>query len=389
MTFFSLGFRPFFLGAGLFAALAVPLWVAAFLGAGPPTVDWHAHEMLFGFVGAALAGFLFTAVPGWVSLPPVTGVRLAAAVALWLAGRLAMGVAEIGAGPDLRWVAAAVDSAFLAMLAAFAGLALYRPGARRHFGIPLLIAGLAVANLGFHGAALGGLWTRSGAVLLAVNLIAWMVATIGGRIVPSFTANALSARAKPPRRSLQLDRFCHVSLGCVVAADLLAPSSSMAAMAAVAAAALHTVRLAGWRGVAAMRLPIVAVLHVAYAWLPVGLILKAADHWGAPWAVHWIHALTMGAFATMILAVMSRASLGHTGRPIRAGAATIHAYVYLTLGTLIRVIGPSFTDEYRLVVVASGAFWALAFALFTAAYGPILLARRADAPESRAGTGPR
>ncbi len=380
IALFDYGFRPFFLLAGLYAALLAPWWLHRYVDGASgalPGMYWHAHEMLFGFVAAAIAGFLLTAVPSWTGSRGFAGAPLILLTASWLLGRVAM--SELIALPF--WLRAGFELSFFPVLVALLAPALLRAHNR---------------NTPFLG-ILGALWLLDAAYLVAlhrsdaalaartltvtIDLIAVLVTVIGGRIVPSFTGNALRQTGQTAQivSRRQID-IAVISLMIAIAiADLLGVRATISGALAAIVAVLHAIRLAGWRGWRAPSLPIVWVLHIAYAWLPIAFAMKAA--WlllGAQWAMKWQHALTMGVFATMILAVMTRASLGHTGRPIQATRGVAFAYGVLTLGVALR-LAAAFSPQYYLTfVIAAGACWTLSFLLFIAVYGPILLMPRLD-----------
>lgn len=373
------GFRPFFLLAGLHAALAMPAWMA-FLhgvdlpGAPLPALAWHAHEMIYGFVMAAVAGFMLTAVPSWTGGRGFAGAPLLALVLVWLAGRVAVSV-PLGLHPAL---VAAMDLAFPVALAAAITPSLVRSGNRRNLVLVALLALLLAGNLHFHLAGAGD----AAPLRLSLNAVLVMVVLVGGRIVPAFTSARLKQRGLAvaiPRRPL-LDGGAVAASVLVLVVDLVAPGSATAGVAAAAAAVLIALRLARWHGHRTLGEPLLWVLHVAYAWLPVALALKAAWLLGAmvPGA-SWVHALTAGAFATMILAVMTRAALGHTGRPLVAPRTATAAYLLITAAALARVFGPALAPAaWTLWLGAAAAMWTIAFALFLTGYAPILCGPRLD-----------
>jgi len=384
VALFSLGFRPFFLLVGLDACAAVAVWLAALAGWMPapewltPSL-WHAHEMVFGVVGAAIAGFLLTAVPNWTSTPPVRGPALAGLAALWLAGRAAMAAAA--ALPPAA--VAAADVAFLPALA----LVVLRPilAARqaRNAGVVAIVAALAALNAASHLDALGAARGAAPVALhAAVALGVLLVATIGGRIVPAFTANALRAAGRPAavRASGARDTAALALLAAWAAAEVAAPRGPATGVAALAAAVASAARMAGWQSVRTRHEPLLWALHLGYAWIPVGLAaLAAADLAGAlPWSVA-LHALSVGAIGTMMLAVMTRVALGHTGRPLAAPRAATCAYVLVSGAALVRTAGAwAFPEAALRVLALSGGLWIAAYAAFLAGYAPILLRPRVD-----------
>jgi uncharacterized protein involved in response to NO len=373
------GFRPFFLLAGIHAAIALPAWLIFLhhpaLSTSPiPPLAWHAHEMLFGFIMAAVAGFLLTAVPSWTSQRGYAGVPLLCLALLWIAGRL---VSSFAAGLPAMMVAL-IDLAFIPALALTILPALIRSGMTRNFVFIGLLAALFVSNLQFHFAGAA----RVDSLRLGINVVLLMVAMVGGRILPAFTSSGLKQRGIDIkiRRYPPLDFASLIAVLAVIIIDVLVPGSAIAAAAAIIAATLLTLRLARWQGHRTLRDPIIWALHLGYAWLPVGLALKAAWLLGAAIAeTSWLHALTAGAFSTMILAVMSRAALGHTGREIVASRPIVSAYCLIGVAALMRVFGPILQiDAWRFWIIASGSLWALGFFLFVVVYAPILCSARAD-----------
>ena len=325
---FAYGFRPFFLLAGIWAVLGVALWVAALAGlpvppgGGPlPLPRWHAHEMLAGFVGAALSGFVLTAVPNWTGRRGYAGAPLVGVFGLYLAGRLAL--LPGSPGP----VAVAAPLALLA-LPALVGLvlpALVKARSARLLGPPAVVLVFWAGDLLMLGEAAG--WWGGGAAtwrmgqLLSANAALMLVGLIGGRIIPSFTLNALRKAGRPaePRPLPGVDRAAVLSLLGVVLVDLVAPDSLAAGLVAGLAAVLVALRLSRWHGLRTLGQPILWVLHLAYAFLLLTLATKSV--WllaAAPWAAHWLHLQGAGALALMILAVMTRAILGQPGRELVA-----------------------------------------------------------------------
>jgi uncharacterized protein involved in response to NO len=380
---FDYGFRPFFLLSGAYALLIAPLWLFRFAHASVPFgslpgVYWHSHEMLFGFIMAAIAGFLLTAVPSWTGSPGFAGRPLIITVGLWLAGRIAM--ATVGAVPF--WLTAVAELALLPAL-----LLLLAPPILRARNRNLPILGVMVVLWLLDAAFLRALQTgdmplAAGATRVTIDFVLVLVSVIGGRIVPAFTGNALrkagSAVTLVTRGWVEI-----LAIGSVVAlalCDIFFPDTVAAGLIAAVAAVAHLVRLSGWKSFRVGREPILWVLHVAYAWVPVGLALKAAWLLGDfGFAAKWQHALTYGAFGTMILAVMTRASLGHTGRPLVVTRSIAIAYGLLTVGGLLRVFGGAIApDRYLLMLSVSGLFWTLAFLVFVVVYGPLLMSPRLD-----------
>lgn len=375
------GFRPFFLAGAVWAIFVLVLWLMTLAGAMtlPSAFDplaWHRHEMLFGFVGAVVAGFLLTAIPNWTGRLPIAGSPLATLFALWFAGRLSvLFSADVGLA-----LAALLDVGFFVVLAGLAGREVIAAGNRN---VPVVgIVGLfGIANgldhLGMAGLIDPGLGWRA-----AVTLIIVMISLIGGRIVPSFTRNWLAKRGFINRLPSQPGRFDFAVIGATaltMAGWAVWPDEAVTGAMLLGAALLQALRLSRWGGMRAARDPLVFVLHVGYLWIPVGLALLGGSLLDAaiPRSAA-IHALTAGAMATMILAVMTRATLGHTGRELRADKATVFLYVLVTAGAVLRVTSPLGLIDYTAGMELSAILWGGAFLLFLAVYGPMLFSARAD-----------
>lgn len=373
------GFRPFFLGAGLWAALAVMLW-AATLGHGLhlPTAfapaAWHAHAMLFGFLGAALAGFLTTAVPNWTGRAPLRGAPLGGLALLWFAGRVACLTSAV-IGPV---AAAVIDVGFFVALVAFVLLELVAAKNWRNLLVVGGLAGVAGANLLTHLGPITGLDTGYGN-RLGVGMFALLIVLIGGRIVPAFTRNWLK-QAGETRLPAMWGRFDSVAALLMLAAVVswvVAPASGATGALALAAGAINAVRLIRWRGWLACREPLILVLHLGYLWLAAGFLLLG---WQAlqPGLIGTsaLHVLTAGAMGTFVLAVMTRASLGHTGRPLHANRPTLALFAALKIAFVCRVAAPLLPTFYLPLLTAAGVAWAVAFGGFALIYAPMLLAAR-------------
>jgi len=380
---FAYGFRPFFLAAGLSAVLVVPAWLTMVaqgtmpLGALPPQL-WHAHELFYGFVGAALAGFLLTAVPSWTGTKGFAGWPLAAVTSAWLLGRIAFALANVVP----LWALAAAELAFLPSIAILLAPPLVRS---RNRNTPLLfaLAALWITDAVFlAGLAREDPVLASRSLRVAIDLMLLVVTIIGGRIVPSFTANALRRRGEAPEvHSLPwLERGVITLMAAVALVDLWQPDGVTAGWLAALVAVAQALRLSGWRSLRTRGEAILWVLHVGYAWIPIGFALKAL--WllaGVAWAAHWLHALAMGVFGTMILAVTTRTALGHTGRALTVSGAIAAAYVLLTLGVAARVLAPGLWPlHYLWILLASGSLWTAAFTVYLIVYAPILTLARMD-----------
>lgn len=379
----SIGFRPFYLGGAIFAALSVPAWAGAYVGWLPPAaalpgMAWHAHEMVFGFAPAVISGFLLTAVRNWTGRPTPRGGALAALAGLWLAGRVLLVT-----GPALP--AAVVDMAFLPVMAGVLAVPLWRSrNARNAFVVPLLLAlgGLGAAH---HGAYLGWadpVWATR-AVTAGLDLIVLLLAVIGGRVIPAFSANAIPGLK--PRRWKTLEVLALGSLGVVIALEITglashAPEAVLRGLFA-AAALVHLIRLAGWQPWATRGEPLLLALPLGYLWLPVHLLLRALlDPAGGQMAPLALHALTVGAMAGLMLAMMTRSALGHTGRPLVAGPWESFMFLAIHAAAVTRVLGPLIWPlPYVAWVEVSAVCWAAAFAAFAVRYAPIVARPRADA----------
>jgi uncharacterized protein involved in response to NO len=374
--FLSAGFRPFFLLGAVWAAIAVPMWLAAYVhGYAPPgalpAMLWHAHEMIFGYGLAAVTGFLLTAIPNWTGRLPIAGVPLAALAALWVAGRVAM-----FAGPA---AAASVDLAYTVVLAAVVAREVI--AAQRFHNLPVVgtLVFLLAANTLVHLQALDIAYTAALGNRIGIATLVALIALIGGRIVPSFTRNWL-ARVRPevpePAPHDRVDTACLLVIVAALIGWIAVPDSAIAGALAMAGGCAALFRLARWRGLATVREPLLFILHVGYAWVGIGLLLLGANQLldltplGAP-----VHALTVGAIGTMTLAVMTRASLGHTGHPLAAGPGTVAIYILITVAALMRVA--ALLTPWPLIVTSlAGAAWSAAFGLFALLYAPLLIRKK-------------
>jgi len=379
---FAYGFRPFFLAAIAFGGIAIAAWLVIRASGitplpGMPPQLWHGHEMVFGFVGAAIAGFLLTAVPSWTGARGFAGWPLVVLSSIWLAGRLAFGFATY-LSPDFVTV---VELAFLPSLAFMIAVPLLR-ARNRNTPLLLVLGALWLADATFLCAiAIGDIPLASKMLRLAINVVLLLITVIGGRIVPAFTANALRRRGSEAvvRDNRWISIVTIVAMLGVVAADAFSSSRYVVAVVAGIAALAHLVRLAGWGGTRVLREPIVWVLHLAYLWLPLGLALKAIHlGFGADWSSGWLHALTIGGAALMVVAVVTRASLGHTGRALAVSPAVVFAYVALGLAALVRAFAAAWPTMSEWMIRVTGLLWIAAFVALLVVYSPILTRPRAD-----------
>ena len=355
----ELGFRPFYLLAGSYAALAVPLWALQYAGAlGGANPLWHAHEMLFGYALAVIAGFLLTAVRAWTARPTPSGGVLAAIAALWVAARVS--------APFSLYAGSILDALFAIAVAWGIGRPILAAG-NRNWYFPLLVLALGAASVAFQA------YPRA-ALAVGLDVVLLVIAIMGGRVIPAFTNNAVSGAGA--RRS----RFVEYgSLGAVILLLLLDLFQLTAWPVALAAAVLHAVRVALWAPLATRGRPILWILHLSYAWVAVHLLLRGLAELDLVPAALATHALTVGAIGGLTLGMMTRTSRGHTARPLKVGPWEVAAYVLVHAAAVVRVLLPLLApDAYAGIVELSAALWCAAFVIFTVAYYPILSRPRLD-----------
>jgi uncharacterized protein involved in response to NO len=359
---FDLGFRPFYLLAGAYAAIGVPLWALQYAGVLPGAgMLWHAHEMLFGYAFAVIAGFLLTAVRNWTGLPTPTGAALAGIAALWLAARLL--------APFSLPAAAAAGALFALGLAWGIGRPLLASGNRRNFFLVALVLAMGAGGAAFQA------WPRAG-MAVGMDVVLFVMAVIAGRVLPMFTNNAVLGAGA--RRDARLEMAALASLPVLFALEALGLDFAAAA-AALAAAALHGARLALWAPHRTLHKPILWILHLSYGWIVVHLALRGLAGFGLIPAVLATHALTVGAIGGLTLGMMTRTARGHTGRTLDTGHAEVAAYVLIQAAALARVVVPlALPAAYFAATLVSALLWSAAFALFVAAYLPILTRSRID-----------
>ena len=372
-AFLSYGFRPFFLSAALFAGMAVPAWVLILSGAGHsffyPPREWHVHEMLFGFLPAVMTGFLLTAIPNWTDRPPVRGMPLLLLLLVWLAGRLAIAVPW-----PAPLVIGVVDGAFLILLATIVWREIAAAKAWDRSPIGVLIGLYASANILFHVLAFRGAETDF-PERMAFAFIMMLLTLIGGRVTPTFTGEYMARQGiagQSPSCS-PIDRLSIALAGMAAVAWIAQPQNTATGWILAAAGAANSLRLSRWRGWVTWQEPLVLILHVGYGWLALsmlalgtailGLGLRPADA---------VHALTTGAVGSMTLAIMTRATLGHTGRPRHADSMTVMIYFLANLGALVRVFGTITGLSTNLLLGLAAAAWSSAYLLFAVIYGPYL-----------------
>ncbi len=373
----ALGFRPFFLGAGALALLAMAIWLARLWGMIPADAylggtAWHAHEMLFGYVGAVIAGFLLTAARNWTGIETPVGGRLAALALLWLAARL---------GPLLQLppvMLALLDLAFFPALALALIPPLWQGKNKTNRVFLALLAAMTLANGLVHAQALGltaDTASRGSRLMLDLTLLTLFL--VAGRIMPFFTQSAIPGSQPVNRAWVEGATFTVATAVALV--NLALPSSPYAAVPLLALAALQAIRLAGWHDGRAWRNPMLAVLYAGYLWMVAGLALDGLSALGLLPPFPALHALTTGAIGVFTFGMVARVTLGHTGRDMRASSATIAAFLAINLAALARVVPPLiWPAHYPLWLVLSGALWMLAFGIFLWVYGPMLIQPRVD-----------
>lgn len=370
----SYGFRPFFLLGSIWAGLEVLAWLPMFYGelsvatAFSPR-DWHVHELLFGYVPAIVAGFLLTAIPNWTGRLPLQGPPLAGLVAIWLAGRFGVTLSS-----SIGWIGSAVlDCAFLVLMVAAVAREIVTGKNWRNLKMAVLLGLLAAGNIAFHlEAHFTGTAVYATRVGIAVALALIMV--VGGRLVPSFTRNWLMQR-EPGRLPAPFDRFdaaCMVLSVCGLALWVAVPNEPTTGVTMIVAAGANVLRLGRWAGDRTTADRLVLVLHIGYLFVPVGFLLDGLAAFDVVLPSAGIHAWTVGAIGIMTLAVMSRASLGHTGRKLVASPALQTIYALATIAAVTRIcaiVHPAWGET--LLPVAALA-WAAAFLGFAALSMPLL-----------------
>ncbi len=377
----SKGFRPFFLLASLYDGMAMPWWVVAWRGAARtpplwPSPSWHAHEMLFGFATAVVAGFLLTAVSNWTGRETLRGYPLAALSALWIAGRIAL-AASAWLSP---WVVAALDLLFLAGLAVACGRPILATNNRRNIVFLGMLALLWVANLGFYVPALGGpLWALGAGTRLGLGALTLMLSVMGARVIPMFTRNAVGDASV--RNAPTWDKVSHVLLVSAVAWDVGWPNAMPGALFSALAGTALLGRTRHWGTRRVGSYPLLWILHMGHAWVGLGLLLRSASIlWPRFPATAGTHAITAGGIGLLTLGMMARVSLGHSGRPLIVDRWTTVAFGLLALAVPIRVVAPVVGFVVWPYTI-SGVLFAAAFMLFFFRFLSIWVRPRADGRE--------
>lgn len=372
VAIFRKGFRPFFFLGALYAIALLPIWLGMLAGVSIDVdrqltgVTWHAHELLFGFAGAIIAGFMLTAVGNWTGNETATGLHLALLCALWIAGRLAVML------PIPQTIATAIDLSFIPALAFTVARPLVRTGNRRNFVMLGVLGAYWLGNL--------AIWTlawRTRGLRCAIDVIILLIVLLTGRVLPMFTRNA--TKIESIRSIPILDRLAILSMVLVTTVDATLANSYVRAAAYATAAILVAARTVHWGMLPALRVPMLWILHAGHAFVVIGLVMRALPIFVPVISESAaIHAFTVGAIGCTTLGMMSRVSLGHTGRLIEAPRPMIVAFAALVLGAIVRVVGPHWATTYALSLYFAGTAWTLAFALFLWCYTPMLFSPRID-----------
>ncbi len=357
----ALGFRPFYLLAGAYAALSVPLWAAQYGGLLPGANPlWHAHEMIFGYAFAVIAGFLLTAVRNWTAQPTPTGAPLGVIVSLWLLARIV--------GFQSLLLASVVDALFAIALAWGIGRPILKAGNRNRYFIVLVLA-LGAASVAFQA-------FPTVALAVGLDLVLLIVAIMAGRVVPPFTNNAVLGAGA--RRIAWVEKGAIGAILVLLVLDAL-QLAVLTPWVALVAAVLHGIRVSLWAPLKTRGRPILWILHLSYAWIVVHLAMRGLAGLDIVSPVLATHALTIGTIGGLTLGMMTRTSRGHTGRPLQTGAPELVAYVLVHASAASRVFLPLIAPGLYMTSVALSAFlWFAAFATFVASYYPILTAPRLD-----------
>ena len=373
---FALGFRPFFLLGGLAALALILVWLATWHGALPAgdyygRIGWHAHEMLFGYTAAVVAGFLLTAVRNWTGRPTPSGLPLALLAGLWLAGRLAPWLPGI---PPM--FVAATDLAFLPVLAFSLLPALRGVENRANYLLPVILLCMAVANGMMHLQALGIAQTQRMGMQFMMDLVLVLLLLIAGRVMPFFIRVAVAGAEPVVRPWVEKGTLAFTLLLILLH---LSGATIPAAVAALVLGILQAIRLAGWYHRGVWRLPILWVLVTGYGWLVLSLLLRGIAEPGSLPLSPAEHAFTAGAIGVMTLGMMARVTLGHTGRPMQPPKAMTAAFVLVNIAALVRVAGPVLWPAgYVFWILLAGTCWIIAYAIFVYYYTPMLLRPRVD-----------
>ena len=373
--FFRGGFRPFFFCGAAWALIALSLWLCSIGGVIdlPTAFDplaWHRHEMLFGFVGAIIGGFLLTAIPNWTGRLPIAGWPLAGLFSLWAAARIAL----LTSATTGLWLAGILDVGFFFVLGLLAAREVLE-SKNRNLPVVGMILLFGLADAVDYLTNIGALPVPDLGWQFGLSIVVMLISLIGGRIIPSFTRNWMAKRGMKtglPTQAGKFDLFVIAATGVALLAWLTGPSETPIGIILIIAALLQAARWARWSGYRTFADSLVLVLHVGYAWIPVGLALLGLSLMDLVPRSAAIHSLTAGAMATMILAVMTRASLGHTARELKANTATTIIYLLVTAGAVLRVAASLRLIDFDIGIEIAGIAWGGAFLLFLIAYAPVL-----------------
>lgn len=372
---FALGFRPFYLLASVFAALSIPLWALQFSGILPhPYLEgplWHAHEMIFGFTLAVIVGFLYTAGQNWTNRPTPTGWKLAALAGLWIAARLLVLTPHAKA-------AALANVAFPLLAAVGMVVPLLQAGNRRNYFFPGLLVLLSIAAAFIHATRLG--WAEAPAwpvIRTALDIVLFILAVMGGRVIPMFTNNGIPGAGA--KKHPTLEKAALGSVLILAGADVLQVQGPLLVALTVVAAVAHAWRWALWQPWRTLKVPLVWVLHLAYFWIPIHLLLRSTGELGLTIPSLATHALTVGAIGGLVIGMMTRTARGHTGRPLRADAHETTCYLLIFLAAAVRVGWPLAMPTQAInAVLGSAVFWSAGFGLYAIRYWPVLSRPRLD-----------
>jgi len=376
-------FRSFFLLTGAYGTVTVIAWMSILFGGvslplGWSPLYWHSHEMLFGLIPTAITGFLLTAMCNWTGATPLRGKGLFLLITIWLAGRVVMWTAN-------WWpvaIVAAIDMLFLPVTAIYMTRVLLQHGNKRNLPIAAILLLLSLANLMMHIGFITGdsHWLQRGE-LMALGLITLMMIVIGGRIIPLFTANWLRNQTNhvdTVKSFVVLDRAAIIATILLIPLDFFINIPWLTGALALIAGILNALRLMGWSGWRTVREPLLWILHLGYGWIIVALLLKSAAAFNLAAPTAWQHALGVGAMGTLILGVMTRVALGHTGRPLSLPKFAITIYIAITMAAFARVLAALQLLDYRIGLLVAATTWSLAFGIFVLIYWPILTRPRAD-----------
>lgn len=375
---FRLGFRPFYLLAAAFAAISVPLWMARYFGwLGPfenVEINWHMHEMIFGFAIAVIIGFLYTAGRNWTGLWTPTRGHLAALASLWIAGRVAMLVSA-------PLMAAIVDLLFLPLATWPLFSVLKRSGNKRNMFLIGLLGLLTLTNAVFHATALGWIAVSPATPIEAAILIIVMLeSVIAGRVIPGFTRNATPGAN--PVVDARRDNISMALTGMACIAWIAGFPAPFTASLAFAAACSQLLRLAGWKPHTTLRYPLLWILHLSYAWIPFGFVLLALAVLGLVSDSAALHVLAIGSMAGLIIGMITRTALGHTGRMLRAGKSEVAMYLLIQIGAIFRFVAAIHFGELRnIALILTAVVWTVAFVIYLLIYMPYLTTPRVDGRE--------